>query len=310
MTYVRLLRSVYLQLHHFKPDLCYITPSSKGIGLYKDVPVIALAKIFGVKTVFHFHNKGVRQKQHRVFDRKLYQWVFKGTYVILLSKHLYSDIEYYVPPERVYFCANGIADESSELSIHKEKTDKTTVQLLFLSNLIASKGVHVLLNACLKLKQLGLDFYCTFVGGIGDVTEEVFNRNTVQLQIEDKVRYVGKKYGKAKTEVFLNADIFVLPTYYHNECLPLVILEAMQHQLPVVATHEGGIPDMVLHEKTGLLCDRKQPDQLAHALEKLIKNETLRKSMGAAGREYFEAHFTLGIFEKRFVEVISRIIGK
>lgn len=305
-TYFQLLYTVYKQLRHFKPDLCYITPSSKGMGLYKDVPVIALAKLFGVKTVFHFHNKGVRQRQHRAFDHKLYQWLFKGSYVILLSNHLYSDIQRYVPQEHVYFCPNGIADESPELTITQKKTDSGTVQLLFLSNLIASKGVSVLLEACAKLKNLGLDFYCTFVGGIGDVTEEAFNRSVAQLDLQDKVHYAGEKYGKEKAKAFLSADIFVHPTL--DDCVPLVLLEAMQHQLPVVSTLEGGIPDLVAEGRTGFLVPKGDVDALANKLAQLIQSAPLRQAFGAAGRQKYEAKFTLVEFEKNFVDILKTIV--
>ena len=46
-------------------------------------------------------------------------------------------------------------------------------------------------------------------------------------------------------------DVFVFPTFYHNECFPLVLLEAMQHHLPCISTTEGGIPGIIDDKETG-----------------------------------------------------------
>lgn len=51
--------------------------------------------------------------------------------------------------------------------------------------------------------------------------------------------YQGKMFGKEKSGLLQKADVFVFPTYYDNECFPVVLLEAMQHKLPVVTTNEG-----------------------------------------------------------------------
>ena len=73
---------------------------------------------------------------------------------------------------------------------------------------------------------------------------------------------MGRKYEKEKEETFAKADIFAFPTYYNNECFPLVLLEAMQHSLPVVSTFEGGIPDIVDEGEAGFLVAQKNAEKL------------------------------------------------
>lgn len=109
--YFNLLWQVVVQLITFRPQLCYLTITAKGTGFYKDTLVVLIAKLSGVKFVFHFHNKGVNTRQHKFFDNLLYRIVFKNVDVILLSKYLYSDIQKYVPEERVHYCPNGIAEQ-------------------------------------------------------------------------------------------------------------------------------------------------------------------------------------------------------
>lgn len=305
--YFRLLIKVLINLKKFKPDLCYITPTSAGTGLYKDIPVIVIAKFFKVKIVYHFHNKGVSKRQNRTLDNWLYKWMFNESKVILLSKHLYVDIKKYVSPDQVYYCANGIADETLNYSLKLNKSKKLlNVELLFLSNLIKTKGVQVLLEACKDLKDNGLPFHCNFVGGIGDISLAQFNSSVRSLNLSDEVDYIGKKHGMEKSTAFKNADIFVHPTL--NDCVPLVILEAMQYSLPVISTYEGGIPDLVENRNTGFLVRKNNVKDLSVRLQELINSKKSRELMGKAGRRKYEQQFTIALFEKRFLDIINQIL--
>ena len=127
-----------------------------------------------------------------------------------------------------------------------------------------------------------------------------------------------------------NADIFVLPTCF--ECFPLVVIEAMQHKLPIVSTDEGGIVDIVdnwneeklcgtgflvhsqvlrencCNESLGELTSEKEFEktcafneirgkETAEALSRLVKDEQLRKKMGQAGYQKYLEQLTLDKFE-------------
>ncbi|MEJ7676498.1 MAG: glycosyltransferase [Segetibacter sp.] len=86
------------------------------------------------------------------------------------------------------------------------------VRLLFLSNMMAEKGVFVLLEACKLLKEKLLHFECDFVGEWFDISEEEFNRKVLRYNLTHHVFAYGGKYGKDKSPFFNQADIFVFPT--------------------------------------------------------------------------------------------------
>jgi glycosyltransferase involved in cell wall biosynthesis len=304
--YLFILWQTFKQLIQFRPDLCYLTPTSQGIGFYKDVPFLLLVRLFHIKAVYHYHNKGISSRQNIWFDNYLYQMVFKKSKVILLSKYLYSDIQKYVSSDSVYYCANGIPE--IDLFPLIPKVNNKVVNILFLSNLIESKGVFILLEACKLLKERQIPFNCIFVGGEGDVTQQQFENKTKQLGLVNCVKYMGKKYGKDKEEIFLSADIFAFPTYYYNETFGLVNLEAMQFSLPIVSTFEGGIPDVVEDGKTGFLVHQKDIKALSEKLEILIANKDLRIKMGIAGQTKFEKEFTLKRFENRINDILNKIV--
>lgn len=109
-----------------------------------------------------------------------------------------------------------------------------------------------------------------------------------------------------KSKVFENPPVLPLfSTFYHNECFPLVLLEAMEHGLPCISTTEGGIPGIVDDGKTGFLVPKHDVAVLADKILLLLNDSGLRSNMGKVGREKFEKEFTLEVFEKRMVEILS-----
>ena len=313
--YISLIWQVKKQLITDRPDLCFFTPSAAGLGFYKDALLIAIVKLFGIKTVFHYHNKGVNVKQENRLDNFLYRMAFKNTRVILLSKHLYPDIQKYVPEDRVYYCPNGIPDLKGEREKapsyakatvgKKGKKEGSVVELLFLSHLIVSKGVLVLIDTCGLLLDRGVEFHCTIAGGDAELTKNDVENIVTEKEFLSFISVIGPKHGMEKNDLMMSADIFVHPSY--NDCLPLVILEAMQYSLTVVSTPEGAIPDVVDDGVTGFLVPQRDAVALADKLEILINNPKQRSEMGAAGRLKYEKEFTLEKFEDRMTEILCQV---
>jgi glycosyltransferase involved in cell wall biosynthesis len=92
-------------------------------------------------------------------------------------------------------------------------------------------------------------------------------------------------------EAYRNADVLVLTS--DNEGTPNVVMEAMSAGLPVVATRVGGVADLVRHDETGFLADTTDEDAMVAALLALVEDESLRRTMGLAGRAFIEANHAL-----------------
>ena len=319
---VRKVFDLLSQLHRFRktvsefhPDLVYITPNAAGGAFYKDFIVVQYIKrclkkySSKAQIVVHYHNKGVSTRQNFVVDNILYRIFFRNLKVILLAKSLYRDVQKYVAEEDVFVCANGIPVSLPREFIAERK--KKIPQILFLSNLIVSKGVIVLLDALKMLDERGIAFKCNVVGGETDELDAArFADEIAKRQLMDKVFFVGKKYGNEKNVYFENADVFVFPTFYYNEAFPLVNIEAMEYKLPIVTTEEGGIPDMVVDGENGLICERKNPAALADAVGQLLKDECLRTKLGENGYKKFKNEFTLDAFERRFLSILNKVLNK
>ena len=311
--FFKLLRKIRHEVKVVKPQLVYVTPNACGGAFYKDFVVVQMLKRLGCQVVVHYHNKGVATRQKKWLDNVLYKRVFKGIKVILLSECLYDDVKKYVKRDDVFVCGNGIPSAAIE-SFVSASSDVASPEdkiphLLFLSNLLISKGVVVLLDSLKVLKEKGCRFVCDFVGGeTVEMDAALFQAEVAKRGLEGMVVYHGRKYGKDK-EAFLNgADIFVFPTFYHNECFPLVLLEAMEHGVACISTTEGGIPGIIDDGKTGFLVPKHDVAVLTDKIQLLLNDSVLRCNMGKAGREKFEKEFTLEVFEKRMTWILEHLV--
>jgi glycosyltransferase involved in cell wall biosynthesis len=111
---------------------------------------------------------------------------------------------------------------------------------------------------------------------------------------------------QALTAYYRESDIFVLPS--RSEGLALVLLEAQSFGIPIVATHVGGIPEIIRDEEEGLMVDPDEPNQLAQALRRLIVDPELRTRLGKAGKEVARAHAWPDLLQ-RFEEEMAITIG-
>lgn len=289
----RIIFAMVARLSFRRPAAIYLTLAPVGYAFFGHCLFIALAKAFGVPRLYHLHGKGVRAAvTRRPWLSGLYAWAFAGARVIHLSPRLYDDIAQYVPPAQFRFLPNGIpAPVMVEPAL---KAEGAPVNLLFLSNIIISKGPLVLLDALQLLAQRNVAFKAIFAGAPSEeMGVERFHAEVAARGLSGQVRYAGPLFGEAKARALTEADIFAFPTFYPQECFPLVLLEAMSYGLPIVTTPEGAIEDMVSHGVNGFLTAQGNAPALAEALERLALDGDLRRRFGCAGRSRYRENFQL-----------------
>lgn len=190
--------------------------------------------------------------------------------------------------------------------------DRTPWRLLCVASLQEYKGQCYLIDACHFLHQQGIDFECQLVGGGSDRPE--LERQIVALGLGNCVHLLGPRSQDEVAELVAAADAFVLPSVIQSngkmEGIPVVLMEAMACELPVVSTRISGIPELVEDGETGLLVPPRDAQALAAALSKLYHNRQAASEMGRLGRQKVLAEFTLADSVSRLSDLIGADFGR
>jgi len=175
---------------------------------------------------------------------------------------------------------------------------------LFVGRLVARKGVDILLAAFAKVVEES-DAHLTIVGEGAE--RDRLEALTASLELRDRVTFTGYIPDDVLHGLIGRCDALVLPAVNDSvlgtEGLGVVLIEALSHGKPVIASDTGGIPDIVLHERTGLLVPPGDVEVLAASMRRLIDNPDLAQALGAAGRAHVEAKFSWPVI----VEALGRL---
>jgi len=288
----------------------YYTLSPIGLPLIRDSILLLIVKLFNQKLILHLHGKGIKNaSKNSGILRYLYKWIFNKSTVILLSKKLYYDVEQYVKYNNCRFLSNGI---NSKMVGYLKKEDqlgelKCSFSAVYLSSLIRSKGILDFLRSIAIVKKAGYKIRATVIGGEQDISISYLHEVIIKLGLKDNVKILGEVTGDKKERLLSAHDIFILPTFYPNECFPLVILEAMKYGLPVISTSEGAISEIVDNNINGFIIDKKRPDTIAEKIIYLINNKGAFIKMGVEARKKFLNSYRHEVFKYKFVGIIREL---
>jgi len=288
-----------------KPDLVYFQISPLGIAFFRDMLFVSIIKLFNTKILFHLHGKGIKAYvENSNFKKKLYKYAFNNSEIIFLSNRLTYDLEgLYSGPKHII--PNGIPVFNKSITLDK-KTNTEAINLLFLSNLIISKGVLGFIDALSILKKNKINFSTTIIGAEADLKKEELNQLLSDKKLINHCQYVGPKYGEEKYSELHKADVLVFPTI--NEAFGLVIIEAMQMSTVVISTNEGAIPEIIDDGKTGFIVEKNNPKDIADKIEVLYNDKMLLEQMKKKAKAKFFQHYTLEHFEQSIVRVLKKVV--
>ncbi len=184
--------------------------------------------------------------------------------------------------------------------------NRREMNILFLSNMIESKGYLDLLDALRILGERSIPFSATFAGSWeADVDEARFTHRVAEYGLGNRVRHLGAVRDRvAVRRLFVDADVFVLPTYYPTEAQPLSIVEALNAGTPVISTRHASIPKMISGDRDGLFVEPRDAESIAGALTFLAnRDHWIEFARGA--RDRFERVFHPRIITANWNELLS-----
>jgi Glycosyltransferase len=257
---------------------------------------VCVGSLMGKKTAVTAHGSDLMIQAKNPLLRRLIKFTLKrADYVLVVNQTLQEKVlELGVNPDKIYITPNAVDVEkfnpqnkeiptdlemSSDKALHSDKP-----VLLFVGNLVFQKGVKYLLDAK-KLMDTPAEMVLV---GDGPLKQELEMK--VQNEEINDVVFMGARRDVEK--IMPSADVFVLPSV--SEGSPITILEAMASGLPVVATAVGGITE-VINEKVGMVIEPANPQEMATALDKILKTRENLNKMGVAAREHALEYSTIQI---------------
>ena len=196
--------------------------------------------------------------------------------------------------------ANVISGSGVDTEKLKPITKKSKLKKVLLpSRIIYEKGIEEFVKASkiLKEKNIVCSFY--LAGDTMSLNPSAISKKTIDEWVSDgSIVYLGHQYNL--NEMYRDIDIVCLPSW--REGFPKVLMEAASLGLPVITTNVPGCRDAVINNKTGIIVEVKNENQLANAIIKLINNPELSAKMGLSNRILAEKKFDIKI-------IVPKIVG-
>lgn len=193
------------------------------------------------------------------------------------------------------------AFSAEELAEQPRTVGRNSSHIVCVGRLIHIKGQAFLIEAVAELRNRGLDARLTLVGA-GPKRADL-ERLVNHLGIHDRVVFTGAVGQDEIQSIYRSADVFCLPSL--AEGLPVVFMEAMALRIPVVASRIMGVPELVEHDRTGLLVTPARLDLLADALARLLRDPTLRERLASEGRKKVLAEFDVNSSAAELREIFA-----
>lgn len=299
----------------------YMTISLSRFGFIRDMLIILVSWLMRKRIILHLKGGGYKDfysQQSGWLQYVIATTLSLSTHIIVLGNLLCDQFDFVSGiNDKLKVVPNGLTKGLKPKSNTKElPLDGKPIKILYLSNLIPSKGYLTLLKACAKLADEGnIEFVCDYCGSfiqtIVDGTNIDAKEKLIEFQnlieannLSERVYYHGTVSGKVKEQMFSQAHIFVLPTRFPWEGQPLSIIEALAFSTPIISTPYRGIPEEVLDGYNGYLIPPDDPESLFQVIKKLVKDPENYSHMSIASRKHFEENFTREVHIQRLIELI------
>lgn len=285
-------------------DVAYMNPSQTLAGNTKDLMTLRAMGSGIDKVVWHLHGGGIRRT---VYDRSAWRHRINARVlsrmrrVIVEGDSLRTQFDGMVAPERIAVVHNFAADALfvDPATVADKHAASDVLEVLFLSNLFASKGYREVLGCAERAAAAGdkrLRF--RFAGAFVETDAGVDRARIERLA---NAEYLGVIDGEAKRAALARAHVLCLPTGYPYEGQPLCILEAYASGLAVITTDQGGIRDVFTDGVHGWRVTPGSTDAVEAALRAAAADRGRCAAIGcsnrAAAEAYREARFLAGMLD-------------
>ena len=285
--YIGILVKLSLKLIQ-KKYVVYHTISQSKEGFFRDFPIVILSKICGSKIVLHIHGgnyDNFYKSQNTTIQKLILKMLASANTIIVLSDGLKKMLDF-APTlkSKIKVIPNGLAWSMNDKyqTIKRLPSDsQTPIKVLFLSNLIESKGYWSVLEAIeILVNRFKINIQADFCGEFIHYDDAIRFKNASDAerhffdfiskhQLTNHVKYHGIIEEETKKELLKNAHFFILPTQYKNEGQPISIIEAMAYSCVVLTTNYRGISEMIQPNESGIFVEYNDSNSIVEQVKKL-----------------------------------------
>lgn len=297
-----------------KYDVVYFTCSRSKLGSVRDLVLLYMAGSRKIRIVNHLHGRDFAPFFHSLpfWYRKLVYWGYsKIDTNIVLYEGMKKDFKQF-PRMKCVVVPNAFSSSLDALPLVKEEVLFFRNRILFLSNIIRSKGIMELLHACKRLMSIfeNLDLTIAGVPMRDEHSTEIEIKHDFECMVEElsqlypgRVEYLGPVCGKKKEEVLWRSTIAVLPTYYSMEAFPISVIEAMRAGNYIITTTFGNLPEW-LNEENGAIIEPSSVDALISAIGSILNDRDRLIRVCNHNIRHVAEHYS----EKIYVDNVRRIL--
>jgi glycosyltransferase involved in cell wall biosynthesis len=282
-------KTIYRRFRN-RADVLYYAPAGPNmVPMIRDLIFLIATRWLFRKTIFHFHAAGISELYARLPAalRVLFRAAYFEPDLAVIRSELNPPDAAVLRAKRTVVVPGGMADYYPRDTGLRRPVRQEPI-ILFVGVLRESKGVMVLLEACKQLRNAGVPFKARLMGSFGSTAFQKEVASFIEAEgLGDRVELLGVLTGQKKWDAYADADILCFPTFFESESFGLVLVEAMQFELPVVTTLWRGIPSIVEDGSSGFLVPIKDPGAVSEKLAVLIRQPELRAAMGARGRSIY-----------------------
>jgi len=253
--------------------------------------------------IFHSHGINVDFYKRYHLSRIILKHV--ADLYISITRQIERDLaELSIPRSKIVYLPNAV-----DVELFRPQGEKEDNLLLYLGRISPSKGLPVLLESLRYLKK---SVRLAIVGPV-DCSLKCYQDILKLIERENQkgkheIKYLGGIPQAEVIKLYQKASIFILPSIW-GENLPVVILEALSCETPVIATTMGGVPDVVQNRKNGILVPLNNSLKLAEAMQYLLDNKDLRIRLGREGRKCVIRNFSLEVIAKKLCNIYKKVIS-
>lgn len=290
----------------WRPKYVLYNSSFYRMPYLKDLLFCSTGIILGSKVVFHDLGQYVRELDESLtgWKRKVLRWMLHqmgGS--IIMGEKVRQDYEGLADQKKI-FVVPGTVEDSINIKVDAPK-ELGKINVLYFSHMSRLKGIYTAFEAIPHILEANVNTIVTF-GGPLENDEVKSHLEELQSKYAGRVRYMGYVEDVTeRTKIFRQADIFIFPT--HRDVFGLVLLHAMAESLPIVASREGTVPEIVLDGKNALLVEKTNAVALANQVLSLAQDPALRQRMGQANRLRFEEKYCLPKYGQAMIDVFHQM---